>query len=221
MSEAGRTAVVTREADSPLARRPGPQSLRNHQERNFWGPVAAVVGTAMFAAGVWLAAGGRGPRFDRQEELFGGLFFAACGLLCVYGASVIWGRGRPKRDPRLRGASLAVSPSRIRRGDEVSIALTRAPEVAALEVGLACVERADVSVRVNQADIRQTVETTVHEEWQAVPAGAVGSFAFRVPAESPYSYEGECLSIAWRMSVRAVRTGQPDERLDEPIWVEP
>ena len=69
---------------------------------------------------------------------------------------------------------------------------------------------------------RQTAEATVHEEWQAASAGGGDkTLTFRTPPEGPYSYEGDCVSYAWRVSARAVRTMRPDARLDQPSWVEP
>jgi hypothetical protein len=49
----------------------------------------------------------------------------------------------------------------------------------------------------------------------------VHSATFRLPSDVPYSYEGSCLSYAWRISARAVRRLRRDARLDEPLWVEP
>jgi hypothetical protein len=181
----------------------------------------------MFAAGVWVAAGGRGARFDRQEEFLGGLLFGAMGLLCVYGAFVIWEAGQPKRHPRLRGTRLSVGPAELRRGDEVTVTFTgRRTGDDRLEVGLACDERYDTETRVFTRGVRTVVrqmgEETVHEDWHPVPIGAAEqSVTFRVPPDAPYSYEGSCLSYAWRVSARAVRTARPDARLDQPIWVEP
>ena len=181
----------------------------------------------MFAAGVWVAAGGRGARFDRMEELYGGLFFGAMGLLCVYVAFVIGARGRPRRHPRLRGTTLTAGGLDFRRGDEVSVTfIGRRTSDDRLEVGIACDERYDTETRVYSRGVstvvRQTGEATVHEEWQPVPAGAAQhAVTFRVPAGEPYSYEGSCLSYTWRISARAVRPLRRDARLDEPIWVEP
>src|SRR5688500_18149810 len=93
----------------PAERTPGPQSLRNRRRRHLLAPFVGLVGAAMYAAGIWVAAGGRGPQFDRMEELLGGLFFAAGGLLCVFGALAIAERGRPKRSARLRGVTLQVA----------------------------------------------------------------------------------------------------------------
>lgn len=211
----------------PTGREPGGQSIRNRRQRNFWGPVAGLVGTAMFAAGIWVAAGGRGARFDRQEELWGGLFFAAIGLLCVYGGFVMWERGRPKRHPRLRGTTLAVDGGSLRRGEAVSVACIRGQPNDRLEVGIACEERYDVQVRVYMRPAsmvrRQTAQATIYEQWQSVPPGGAGehAFTFHVPIDAPYSYEGDCVSYVWRISARAPARLRKDARTDEPIWVEP
>lgn len=211
----------------PAGREPGGQSLRNRAQRSFLSPFVGLVGTAMFAAGIWAAAGGRGDRFDRQEELFGGLFFAAGGLLCIYGAWAMWAKGRPKRHPRLRGTKLFVRGATLRRGDLVSVTFTsRRQHDDRLEVGLVCGERYDVEVPVYvkgaSTVARQTHEATIHEQWQAVPPGAgEQTFEFLVPVDVPYSYEGDCVSYAWRISARAVQPLRKDARLDQPIWVQP
>jgi hypothetical protein len=211
----------------PPGRDPGPQSLRNRSRRTVLSPFVGIVGTAMFAAGVWVAAGGRGARFDRAEELYGGLFFAGVGLLCVYGAFVISEVGRPKRHPRLRGTRLSFAGDGLRRGGEVSVTFTgRRTRGERIEIGIACDERYDTQARVYSRGVstvvRQTGEATVHEEWQAVPRGAVEqTITLRVPDGAPYSYEGSCVSFGWRISARAVRPLRKDARRDEPIWVDP
>ena len=108
------TAMRDREADFPhlpAGRTPGPQSLRNRRRRNLLAPFVGLVGLAMYAAGVWVAAGGRGPRFDRTEELLGGLVFAAGG------SCASWGRlqslsGAGRAGPRACEASRFNSPAR-------------------------------------------------------------------------------------------------------------
>jgi hypothetical protein len=188
-------------------------------------PFVGVVGTAMFAAGIWVAAGGRGSGFDRQEELYGGLFFGAVGLLCLFVALASWETGRPQLRPRLRGAALAVDGEAFRRGDELTVTLSRTTD-APLEVGLACDERVDTEARVfvRGASVvrRQTAEEAIHEQWQSAGAGAGDrTFTFRVPDDAPYSYEGACVSWGWRVSARAARRLRKDARVDSPIWVDP
>lgn len=175
----------------------------------------------MFAAGVWVAAGGRGSRFERQEELWGGLLFATFGLLALYVVLGVW--GEDDDHPRLRGPTLSPVGEPIRRGGEIRVVLGgRIPADERLEVGLICAERVDTEVHTNAAIVRETAVTTVFEEWQSVAPRAGEHIAtFRLPPDAPYSYEGECVSFAWRIAARAVRQGRPDARLEEPIWVEP
>jgi hypothetical protein len=209
----------------PAGHEPGVQSLRNRAQRNVWSPFIAFVGTAMFMAGVWIAAGGRGGAFDRQEELWGGIFFASMGLMCIYGAGVVHGKGRPKRHPQLRGTTLSVEPASPRRGEEVKITVAGKPrDDARLEVGLVCAERYDMQVRVyvRGATVvrRETAEAYTHEQWQAVvPTAGEQTFTFAVPRDAPYSYEGECVSYVWFASARTVKRLRKDPRLEEPIWV--
>lgn len=210
----------------PQGREPGGQSLRSRTGGSFWAWLELIVGTGLYAAGVWAAAGGRGSRFDRQEELFGGLFLAGMGLLCVYVGVVTWEKGRPKRHPRLRGTRLVVDGETLRRGEEVEVTFTGRASDDRLEVGVACDERYDTQVPVYvkgvSTVIRQTADGTVHEQWQSVSAGSVEqTFTFHIPADAPYSYEGDCVSYAWRISARAVEALREDPRLDQPIWVQP
>ena len=204
---------------------PGGQSLRNRAQGKTWSPFIAIVGTGMFMAGVWVAAGGRGTSFDRQEELWGGIFFALMGLMCIYGAGVIGAQGQPKRHPHLRGTTLSVEPSDPRRGEEVSITFAgHRGDDDRLEIGLVCQERYDQEVRVYASGAtvvrRQTAEAAAHEEWRAVPPAArEQTFTFVVPHDAPYSYEGDCVSYAWFAAARAVRPKRKDPRHEEPIWV--
>lgn len=178
----------------------------------------------MLLAGVFVAAGGRGPRFDRTEEAFGGAFFAFFGAVCVYGAWVMYSGSRAAGPSRLRGSSLAVQPDELRRGEELSVTFTgRGSEDDQLEVGLVCVERFDQQVRVYNRGastvVRQTAEATVHQEWRPVEPVGERTFSFQIPSEAPYSYEGECVSYVWQVSARAVKRLRKDPRLDHPIWV--
>jgi hypothetical protein len=211
----------------PPGREPGIQSLRNRPTFTFWSPVAGVVGSGMLLAGIFVAAGGRGSEFDRGEELLGGIIFALLGVLCIYGGWVMRQRARPNQAGRMRGTSLSVDPGEMRRGEEISITFRGKRENDdRLEVGLVCVERHDMQVRVSVKGVstvsRQTVEAAVHEQWQPVPpAVREQTFTFEIPDSAPYSYEGECVSYSWRASARAVRRLRRDPRLDLPIWVQP
>jgi hypothetical protein len=181
----------------------------------------------MFVSGVFIAAGGRGPEFDRMEELLGGLFFGGMGLLIV-AVSYLQLRARiPMRlRARVPGANLAVERLDVRRGDEVTATLTLNAAAEGIRLGIVCVERYDLQSRAytkgGPITIRQTNEATAYEEWQPVEAVAgEHSRTFRIPRDGPYSYEGDCVSYAWRISARALRRLRADPRLDQPIWVQP
>jgi hypothetical protein len=119
--------------------------------------------------------------------------------------------------------NLAVSSDETRRGDEVSATITHGADEG-LEVGLVCFERYDLraTTTVNGAVVmmRETTQSTAYEQWQPVePASGEQVLTFQVPREAPCSYEGECVTYAWRLSAREVRSLRPDPRLDHPIWV--
>jgi hypothetical protein len=212
----------------PPGREPGVQSLRNRTRLPLWAAFTGFVGTGMLLAGVFVAAGGRGPRFDRTEEALGGTFFALGGLMCVLWAYAQLRRRRPLRlSRRLPGISVAVDRDEKKGGEEISVTLTLAPHTAGdehLEVGLVCSELYDHDVTVHHRGgttvVRQTLEATAHQDWRAIePSAGERTFTFQIPRDAPYSYEGECVSYAWRVSVRFVRDLRPDPRLDHPIWV--
>lgn len=147
------------------------------------------------------------------------------GLLCIYGAGVMHGKGRPKRHPQLHGTTLSVEPASPRRGEQVSITFAgNSRDGDQVEVGLVCVERYDMEVRVyvrgGSVIRRETAEAHTHEQWQPVPpAVREQTFTFAAPRDAPYSYEGECVSYVWFASARTVKRLRKDPRLEEPIWV--
>jgi hypothetical protein len=59
--------------------------------------------------------------------------------------------------------------------------------------------------------------TRLHESW--APVGESGSASLEIPAESPASYEGTRLSIAWHVAVRAEAGAAPIAEV--PVWVAP
>lgn len=181
----------------------------------------------MLLGGAFVAAGGRGPEFDRMEELWGGIFFGGSGLFI---AAVSYLQYRSQRPARLRrrvgGVSLAVDREDVRRGEQLSATLSLHARAEDLQLGLVCVERYDLESRAytkaGQITIRQTKEATAYERWQPIEAVAgEHTITFDVPHDAPYSYEGECVSYGWRVSARAMRRLRPDPRLDHPLWVRP
>lgn len=202
----------------PPGREPGAQTLRGSGAAMWW--FVGVVGLAMLLAGAFVAAGGRGPEFDRSEELWGGLFFGAFGALALWvGYANVRGarRQRPRRD--LENVSVRIDPEQPRRGQEVQVTVAGRP---GLEVGLECIERFDHAARTRGAAtgsrVRQVLEVPAHAEWRPA-AGATESF--RIPFQAPYSYEGTVVTYYWRVSVREVRALRADARNDHPLWVLP
>jgi hypothetical protein len=210
-------------AHLPLGRDPGPQSVRTRKRRNLVGPLLTVAGFGMYGTGVWMVAGGRGALFEGTGEHWGGLFFGGVGLLVLAVPVLAWRGERQERHPLLEGVALSSTPETLRRGDEVTVAVTQRPASGRMDVGIGCDERFDTEVRTYSkgggVTIRETGVKAFHEDWQAFADGQ--TFTFRIPADAPYSYEGDCLSYAWRISARVPRRGRKDARYDVPIWVEP
>ena len=126
----------------------------------------------------------------------------------------------------MRRAKLAVDRDEARRGEELRVTLTLPRTVGErVEVGLVCTERCDYAARAQtkagRVVIRQTREITAHERWHPVEATGESTYTFDIPRNAPYSYEGECVSFAWRVSARAVRAMRSDPRTDHAIWVLP
>jgi len=211
---------------------PGPQTLRNQGGSTLWEWFTAFVGSGMVIGGLFVAAGGRGSKFNPWEEAIGGLVFAFFGAVCVAWAYSLRRKRRPLRlADRLPGAALAVDRDDARRGERLSVTLTLASSSGSaddgpLEVGLVCVEIYDYQVvaqtRAGPVYVRQTREANAHEEWRKVERTAGDqSVEFELPRDAPYSYEGDCVSYAWRVSARIARTLRSDPRIDHAVWVLP
>jgi hypothetical protein len=215
----------------PPGREPGAQSIRNEGGFRLWEWITGVVGTGMVAGGIFLAVGGRGPSFNPVEEGIGGSVFAFFGLVCVVQAYRWHREHQPLRlTKRLPGVALAVDRNTARRGDRLSLTLTLSSRASRradhLEVGLVCTELYDYQVqaqtRMGPINVRQTGQARAHEHWQPIDSmQGRRTFSFDVPVDAPYSYEGDCVSFAWRASVREVRQLRYDPRLDVPVWVLP
>jgi hypothetical protein len=185
----------------------------------------------MVIGGLFVAAGGRGSKFNPWEEGIGGTVFAFFGAVCVAWAYSLRRKRRPLRlADRLPGAALAVDRDDARRGDKLSVTLTLASSGSAddepLEVGLVCVEIYDYRVvtqtRAGPIYIRQTRETNAYEQWRQVERTAGDQAVdFELPRDAPYSYEGDCVSYAWRVSGRVARRLRSDPRIDHAVWVRP
>jgi hypothetical protein len=118
---------------------------------------------------------------------------------------------------------LDVTPRRLRRGAEVTVAL-RALELIDghdRELGLVCVaHHATIGKTTDGIDpggrFRSDAQSRVFEDWRPLGPAAL---ALTVPADAPYSYEGDLLSFYWGIWVRVVRQQKPDGYV--PLVVEP
>jgi hypothetical protein len=210
----------------PPGHDPGAQSLRNKMGFPILWWFVAIVGIGMFLGGVFIVAGGRGPGYNFWEERLGGTFFGGMGLLCAWVAYSQYRKVKPSPLRRVRGINLAVDRDEARRGETISVTIDHAEATQDLEVGLVCVEifdlRATTNTKAGMVYIRETNRKNAFEQWQAVePPAGEQVLTFEIPRELPCSYEGDCLSYAWRVSARLVRKMRTDPRIDHPIWVSP
>ena len=65
-----------------------------------------------------------------------------------------------------------------------------------------------------------TNSASVWQQWVPAPHAALGqSVELALPADGPYSYEGDCVSYSWAVVVR--RVGEKRVAEPVPLWVEP
>jgi hypothetical protein len=201
----------------PPGREPGPQSRRRSTGRTLGGcaapafAVAGVVAAAMVAGfGLVLGALPGGP--PPWPFLVGAVAVLALSWLF---ARMMWRGARPRY---AAGLELRVERHELRRGDRVAAIASGEGE---LEVGLVCTQSYDVWRRIgNDSRSRVTVSASVWQAWVPAPHGALGRrVELAVPADGPYSYEGDCVSFGWAVVVRRVG----EERVAEPVplWVAP
>jgi hypothetical protein len=178
-------------------------------------------GAIMVAIGVW---GVLHP--GRVAAPVWALSFAAMALPLFIAAWYLNRRDRPDWSDA-REVSIEVEPLEIRRGEELTVRLgvnSPPPGSGALEVGLVCVESYDVkrtfATRRGTSEVRETEDAVERATWSHAE-GVANPLRLRVPTDAPCSYEGSCVSFAWRVSGRLRRGGEADLRTDQPIWVLP
>jgi len=72
----------------------------------------------------------------------------------------------------------------------------------------------------NDSRSRVTDSAPIWQQWLPASHGALGQRVELVlPAEGPYSYEGDCVSVGWAVVARRVG----EKRVAEPValWVAP
>lgn len=135
-----------------------------------------------------------------------------------------------RRSRRARPAfDLAARPIEAQRGEAVEAAVRindAAQATGDLEIGIVCTAYYDRWTQSGRPDDgaprRVTAEGIVYEDWREVPASlGAQQVVFAIPADAPFSHEGECLSFAWRVTARRHESLARDPRRDVAIWVAP
>jgi hypothetical protein len=138
------------------------------------------------------------------------LIFAAVAGIALAGLAR---RYRRRLRPRSDAVEIGVSGP-VRRGQTVDVAITirdGAHTGVRLRVGILCLERYDVEESTKNSTRRVTREDFAHEEWREVSASeAQQGLSFAVPAASPYSYRGSCLSFEWQAEALEIARLRPD-----------
>jgi hypothetical protein len=173
--------------------------------------------------GLFFAVGGIAT-FDGIGEA--SVFILAVALLLLGGAVAV---RRSSWAKPARHLQLTAAPGDLRRGQPVSVRLdvgASLPAEAMIEVGLVCSEMYDyvevIRTQQGRSRSRSTKAVDAHAEWvRAQPSSGPQQFTFTVPAAAPYSYEGDCLSYAWRVSARQPKDMGRDPVREVPIWVRP
>jgi hypothetical protein len=201
----------------PPGHEPGPQSRRRSAGRSLGGcaapafVVAGMVGAAVVALfGVLLASLPDGPPL--WPFLVGAV--AVLAFFWLFARTLL-------RGSRLRyagGMRVEVDRQELRRGDRVGATASGEGD---LEVGLVCTQSFDVWRRItSDSPSRGTSSASVWQQWTPAPHGTLGQrMELTVPADGPYSYEGDCVSFGWAVVVR--RVGEKRFAEPAPLWVEP
>jgi hypothetical protein len=201
----------------PPGREPGPQSRRSSTGRTLGGcaaPAFVVAGVvaAAIVAGFGLLLGslpGGPPAWP--------FFLGAVGVLAFFWlfARTMFRGARPRY---ATGIELQVERQELCRGDRVAAIASGQGE---LEVGLVCTQSFDVWRRIgNDSRSRVTDTASVWQQWVPAPHGALGHrVELALPAEGPYSYEGDCVSFGWAVVAR--RVGEKRVAEPAPLWVAP
>jgi membrane protein implicated in regulation of membrane protease activity len=202
----------------PVGREPGAQSRRRRLGRTLGGCAAPafafgglVVAALVIGFGALLGSLPGGP------PAWPFALAAVVALVLFWGFAIgLWRGARPRY---ARGLEVAVERDAVRRGERVAAVATGD---GTIEVGLVCTEHYDVW-REGAADdsrSRGTRSAVVCSTWSPAPYASLGQrVELAVPADAPYSYEGDCVSFAWSLNVRRLgerRVGPP-----APVWVDP
>jgi hypothetical protein len=133
------------------------------------------------------------------------------------------------RQRRAKGLEISTSQRRVCRGDHVEVLVTIADTagIGNVDIGLVCTEYYDEKVQDDESETRfgtkrQTSEAIAHAEWLRIDsAPGVQSVRLEVPAEAPFSYEGDCLSFRWEIIAHGRRRRRLDAQARLRIAVAP
>ena len=218
---------MSRFAHLPPGHPPGPQSRRVARGRP-WAPILVVLfglGAVGAAVALWV---GRNTAKSKSGSEVGAAVFLGVAILLVLLAVWLW---RRLFHPRVaRWLEVRADPVAVRRGDTVraTLRVTDPSRVDGnLQLGLVCTAFHDVKVHSTDAqghssDHRSTQRSDVVKDWRELDTGtAEHALEFTVPAGAAFSYEGDTISWAWRVSARVERGHRSDPHSDVPIWVAP
>jgi hypothetical protein len=124
-----------------------------------------------------------------------------------------------------RGLRVEASDQEVRRGGELEARVTLSnPEgFGEVEVGLVCTEFYECDVPDGEGGrSRGTCSATAHEAWLPVHSTlGVHSVRLSVPAEAPFSYDGDLLCFKWAVVARGRRKNRLDAQARHEISVLP
>lgn len=134
----------------------------------------------------------------------------------VVAALVVGLPSRPLAFMRRRltsGLEIGASTGEVRRGAEFEVLVTvpSNTRLVGIDVGLVCTELYDEESSHTDSDghthtSRQTARAIAYEAWLPVEiATGVQDVRLSIPAEAPFTYEGECLSFKWEIVARGRR----------------
>jgi hypothetical protein len=121
----------------------------------------------------------------------------------------------------------------VSRGEEIEaqVTISDAEKAGSVEVGVVCTEYYDEDVTEETIDDhgimqeetqRTTLHATAHEEWRPIESTVgVQTVLLTIPAEAPFSYEGDCVSFKWELVARGRRQNRPDAEAGQAITVRP
>ena len=121
----------------------------------------------------------------------------------------------------------------VSRGDEIEaqVTISDAGKAGSVEVGVVCTEYYDEDVTeettgdhgvTQQETHRKTLHATAYQDWRPIESTmGVQIVPLTIPAEAPFSYEGDCVSFKWELVARGRRQNRPDAEAGHAITVRP